>query len=66
MFNVQSAETPCDVILGLLLGRVFKNLRGAISFDQLTEIKEGRAIRTTCCLLHIVRDNDNGEFNFNS
>jgi hypothetical protein len=53
------AEPSRDIILGLLLNRIGKQLLCPIELDQAAEIKEGCEIRTASRLLHVVRhDND--------
>src|SRR5882757_3037384 len=56
-----SAEAAGDVVLGATIGWGREHLHGLSDLDQVAKIEEGRDIGATGRLLHVVRDDDDGE-----
>src|ERR1044071_6151381 len=56
-----SAEPPRDVVLGLLLLGLDEELVGHAVLDQLAEVHVGGEVRDPRRLLHVVRDDDDGD-----
>jgi hypothetical protein len=54
------AKAPRDVILGARIFGMGKNVSCMPKFKKLSHQKKTGPIRDTCCLLHVVCDNNNG------
>src|SRR3989442_162522 len=54
-------ESPGDVVLGSLVHGLGEELRGGRELHQLTEQEESRSVGHARRLLHVVRDDDDGQ-----
>src|SRR5688572_10467626 len=56
IFDLRSAVTAGDIVLGALLARIGEDVFGAAIFDHLAKVEEGGPLRHAGGLLHIVGD----------
>ena len=52
----------CNIVLCAVLARIGKNFGSFAKFDQMAQMEECRSLRHARCLLHIMRNDDDGIF----
>ena len=59
-----SAEATTDVVFGLLFLGITENDLGVVVFDEPAEVEKRGSVGDAGSLLHVVRDDDDGELFF--
>src|SRR5689334_676865 len=59
-----SSKSPSDIGVGAFFARTREQLLGLTEFDELTGEEKRRKVGRSCCLLQIVRHDDDGQLPF--